>query len=295
MRNSINRLTPLPLVLAVCVVGCTSHYAVPGPAANMAVFGVMSQQERHNATDWHIRGALERKPLAAFPTGLAMARVQGSGFRSYTCDNAYGYGAYSVVTAHDVETKEHIEKLEALPMVSGVARMSRLLLPRKLTSDEQLRRAAACLHADMLLIYTFDTNIYRGDTTSPLDLVTLGLLPNGRVKVTSTVSAALLDTRNGYIYGLAEGTASHRQLANTWTTERAVDQSRLRADREAFEKMLDEFGRTWKGVVETYASTGPRQASQSAAAQRRMIVVQGWNDQPSTTPPGARYRTSTRE
>jgi len=254
----------------------------------MAAFGVMSQQERHNATDWHIRSALDRKPLAAFPTGLAMARVQGSGFSSYACGNAWGYGAYSVVTTHDVETKEHIERLEALPMVSGVAKINRLLLPQKLESDEQLRRAAAGLHADMLLIYTFDTSIYRGDTTSPLDLVTLGFLPHGKVKVTTTVSAALLDTRNGYIYGLAEGTATHRQLANTWTTERAVDQSRLRADREAFEKMLDEFARTWKGVVETYAATGPRRTVRTAATPQRTVII----ERSSNAPPGARYGTT---
>ena len=290
MPTSTTRIIPLLLLAgALAVAGCTSHYAVPGSAANMAAFGVMTEQQRNDATDWHIRGALDRKPLASFPAGLAMARVQGPGFSSYACGNAYGRGAYTVVTAHDVETKEHFEKLEALPMVSGVARMSRLLLPQDLKSDRELRRAAASLHADMLLIYTFDTNIHWGDVGSPLDVVTLGFLPHEKVKVTTTVSAALLDTRNGYIYGLAEGTATHKKFANTWTSEQAVDESRLAADREAFESMLDEFTRTWKGVVETYAATSPRQVVEVVAAPGRAAIV----ERSSTAPLGARYGTAT--
>ena len=288
-------LALLLLPLALGIFGCRSQYVVPGPAADMAAFGVMTEQERTAATDWHIRGALSRQPLAAFPTNLAVVRVQGSGFRSQACGRAYGQGAYSVVTVRDVETDEHFEKLEALPMVSGVATVNRLLLPQELKSDRQLRSAAAALHADMLLVYTFDTNIYWGDLTSPIDVITFGFLPHSKVKVVTTVSAALLDTRNGYVYGLAEGTAEDQKLANTWTSAWAADQSRLKTEREAFAQMLDEFTRTWKGVVETYASTGPRQTVRAAAVvPHRAIVVETQARESSTVPPGARYETTAR-
>ena len=286
-------VTVVLTLLAVCAFGC-STYKVPGLAANMAAFGVMTEQERTAASDWHVRGALERKPLAAFPTGLAMVRVQDSGYQSYACGTAYGQGAYSVVTVRDVETDEHFEKLEALPMVTGVARINRLLLPRRLESDKELRQAAATLHADVLLIYTFDTQISHGDTSSPVDVVTLGFLPHKQVNVVTTVSAALMDTRNGYVYGLADGTAKHRQYANTWTSEKAVDQSRLKTEREAFETMLDEFTRTWKGVVETYAATGPRQTAQAAGTAlvpRRVVVVETQGPAATVTPRGVRYET----
>ena len=295
MFTSTTRCTIAAVLLltALGALGCAS-YATPGPAANMAAFGVMGEQERTAATDWHVRGALERKPLASFPTSLAVVRVQGSGFRSYACGPAYGQGAYSVVTVRDVETDEHFEKLAALPMVSGVARVNRLLLPVNLQSDKELRTAAGALHADMLLIYTFDTDISYGGTSSPLDVVTLGFLPHEQVHVVTTVSAALLDTRNGYIYGLADGAAKHRQYANTWTSSLAVDQSRLKTEREAFETMLDEFTRTWKGVVETYASTGPRQAVQAAAASPQRVIVVETQARGASTP-GARYGTTAGE
>lgn len=63
-------------------------------------------------------------------------------------------------------------------MVDGVSPLNRLLLPQHLNSDRSLRQSAARLHADVLLVYTFDTDIYVGDGTSPTDFMTLGFLPH---------------------------------------------------------------------------------------------------------------------
>ena len=133
--------------------------------------------------------------------------------------------------------------------------LPRLVLPDRLTSDEELRTAAASLRANMLLIYTFDTNIHIGGSGSPIDVITIGFLPNKEARVVTTASAVLMDTRNGYVYGTAEGTGRTTQRANAWTEADAVDQSRRRTEAEAFEDLIDAFGTTWAGVLREYHDT----------------------------------------
>jgi hypothetical protein len=100
----------------------------------------------------------------------------------------------------------------------------------------------------MLLVYTFDTDFFVGDSLFPLTVVTLGLSPNKKVRVNTTASAILVDVRTGYVYGSCEVTARKEALASAWTTTDAVDRSRLKTERQAFEKLLAEFESLWEGV-----------------------------------------------
>jgi hypothetical protein len=77
-------------------------------------------------------------------------------------------------------------------------------------------------------------------------------------RVVTTASAVLLDTRNGYVYGVAEATAREDKLANAWTSDDAIDSARRSAETAAFDKLVDDFARAWKQVVEQYAT--PRAA-----------------------------------
>jgi hypothetical protein len=241
----------LMAMIAFTATGCAS-YTVPGPAARLETFGVVSPADREQLTDYGVRQVLELKPLATFPANLCVARVQGGDYRNYYC-RSYGRGAYSVVTTRDVETDEHYQRLAGMPMVQGVAPMNRLLLPADLRSDRELRQAAARLHAQVLLVYTFDTQFYDENNASPLDVVTLGFGAHKKVRITSTASAALLDVRNGYVYGVAESTARHEQDTRSWNNEAKADESRRRAEAEAFDGLVDELAKTWSGVVRQYA------------------------------------------
>jgi len=252
MSRKTTRSSVVVLVVATMLCAGCANYATPRRAADMSLFGVVTPEQRQHMTDAQIIRVMERQPLAAFPTGIAYVRVQEPGYRSYKTDS-YGGGKYSVVLARTVERDADIERLANLPMVHGLAPMNRLLLPRQFHDDKDLRQAAASLHADMVLIYTFDTAIRMGDNTSPLDVVTLGFLPHKRARVTTTASAVLMDTRNGYVYGVAEASARHEQPANTWTTSDAIDQSRRRTEAEAFERLVVELERTWLGVINEYA------------------------------------------
>lgn len=222
--------------------GCAS-YVTPGGPVNPVSLG-----------DPKIEEAMAREPMAEFPTNIAVVRVQASGYRSHTVES-YGRGRYSVVTTREVETEAHFERLAALPQVRGIASLNRLVIPQTLNSDEDLRRAAAALKTDMLLLYTLDTS-FRVDTTDlgPLSVVTLGLLPNKQARVTCTASAALYDVRTGFIYGLAEATAKESEIASAWTSRNAIDRSRRDAEREAFDLLVGEFEKAWDGIVQEYAT-----------------------------------------
>lgn len=236
----------LLLTLAALFTGCAS-YATPGRPADMALFGA-SENDREQLTDVSIRAKLTRKPLAQFPAAIAVVHVQGSGYRARNA-TTYGHGAYTVVTSRESKTEQHLQRLTQLPLVSAVAPVNRLLLPAHLQSDRELRSAAASLHADITLVYTLDTTFRIGDMDSPVDVITLGFLPSKRAYVTTTASAAFLDTRNGYVYGVAEATATHSQMANNWTSEQAVDQSRQQAESKAMEKLIDEIEKTWSNII----------------------------------------------
>ena len=232
--------------------GCV-EYATPGRAADLRAVGV-TQAIVASGTEAGIEQHLGKKPLAALPTGLAVVRLQAPGYRSATAQG-FGEGRYSVVTTRDVEPEAAVGRLAKMSMVNGVATINRLLLPEKLQSDVELRNAAAQLHADMLLIYTVDTTFQKNDLAEPLTLVTLGLSPNQRATIVSTASAVLMDTRNGYVYGVCEATTRTTKLMGAWGSNDAIDESRLKTEGEAFEKLVGQVEKMWVGVVKEFGAS----------------------------------------
>ena len=167
-----------------------------------------------------------------------------------------------------MEEDEHFERLAGLPGVAGLAPLSRLVLPETLESDYDLRVAAGRLKAPMLLLYTFDTAVDWQDSTSPLDVVTLGFLPHHRVRVHSTVSAVLLDTRSGYLYAAAEADDSVSRLANSWTRGLAADGARRKAEARAFDELVDGIVGGWPELVGRYHGAASAGDAGTVAASR---------------------------
>lgn len=95
--------------------GCASSYAVPGGGADMRLFsgegseelGVAAEEVLRKGGDRQIERIFTRQPLAQLPVHLAVARVQESGYKSYTT-RGYGSGNYSVVTMRDIERDEDL-------------------------------------------------------------------------------------------------------------------------------------------------------------------------------------------
>jgi len=250
--RSVRCIVPWVLVIFLAAqFGCAS-YVTPGRGVSMASL---------TNVDDDIRERLLREPTASFPARMAVVRIQEPGYRSHY-QNSYGSGKYSVLTTRDFETDAHFERLTRQPMIAGVAPLNRLVIPSTLNDDKDLRLAAATVRADLLLVYTLDSvfNVDEYDL-GPLRLITLGTAPTKNARVTCTASAALFDVRTGYVYGLTESTARDDRIASAWTRADALDAARRDAEAAAFEQMLGEFEKMWKGVVEEHAGASARRGT----------------------------------
>jgi hypothetical protein len=146
-----------------------------------------------------------------------------------------------------------METMTTWPSVVGVAPVTRLILPSRLDSVDDLRLAGAKVQADILLIYTIDTSFrIQGKGYGPLTAISLGLIPDRDAFITSTASAILLDVRSGFVYGVAEATAKTAGLASIWTARSTVDQKRLESEAASFNALVGQMTKTWMGVVEQY-------------------------------------------
>ena len=233
-------------VLAVSVLaatGCQTFYRTPGGPAPIGEMTAPSIAEK-----------LRAKPESPIPATLALVRVQGGGYYSSSIAGVRR-GSLSIVSASDLEQPADAERLQRWPDVLAFTRLSAIIVPEPRRSGPDaamiaLREGAATLHADVLALYTIDT-AFRIDDFSPgaLGLVTLGLAPTKSAVVNSTASMAFVDVRTGFVYGTAEASSRDDQLANSWTSEDAVDQCRRRVEREAFSALLSEAERAWQAIA----------------------------------------------
>jgi hypothetical protein len=226
-------------LLTLLLSGCVA-YQTPGAGVSMADL---------SKTDQDIAEVMKREPAALFPAHIAIARVESPSYQTRRAQ-CYGSGRLCVVLTHEVETDTDFERINGLPMVAGAAPIGGILLPSQIESVKDLRLAAANLKADLLLIYSIDTR-FHVDTRDigPLAAISLGFLQNKKARVTATASAALFDVRTGFVYGVAESSATEEQKANVWSTEDAIDASRVRAEKAAFQGLLTDYEKLWQRIV----------------------------------------------
>ncbi len=233
------------VVLFMLLSGCAS-YTTPGRGVNI---------QNLSAADSSIADLLKVQPASPFPARMAIVRVQASGYYSHS-NQCYGEGQFCVVTTRDVESEASVDRLAHLPQIEAVAVMNRLLLPEKLVSTMDLRRVAATLKTDLLLLYTLDTGFNVESTDiGPLQVISLGFLPTENAVVRTTASAVIFDVRTGFIYGVAEATANEEQRASSWSSSDAVDAARKTAEKTAFDKLIPEIEKLWKNILATHAKT----------------------------------------
>lgn len=229
------------LLLLAC--GC-AHYRTPGGGVSIPAI-----------TDSKIAEALAREPAAQFPAHVIVARVQASGYVSSSA-RGYGNGGYTVLTTRDIETDEDWAQLASQPGIAAVGAINRILLPIELRSVQDLREAAAQLHGDIVLLYTVDTAFHtENQLVAPLQLVSLGMFASEKSRITTTCAAAFIDVRTGYVYGVAEGTATDTRRSSPWTTEAAIEAARLKTERGAFASALKEITKTWMSINAEYNRT----------------------------------------
>ena len=232
------------LVIVALLSGCAS-YTTPGGAVAI-----------NDLSTPEINRLMAQEPAANFPASIAVVQIQAPGYRSLDT-TGYGQGRYSVVLDRNEATERALLQLNAMEGVADIGPLNRLLLPTQLDSVEALREAAARLRADMLLLYTFDTNFQVGDRRfRPLNTVALGFLNNKKITVSTTASAVIYDVRTEFIYGLAEATSADESAANVWSNARVVDELRVGTEREALMQLTDEIEKGWSKIYAIHASSG---------------------------------------
>lgn len=260
------------MLLGLCglLAGCAS-YAVPGGKADFSQLG-LTLEAKAALTDHSVQALLDKKPLVTFPATIAVARVQAANYDSYSYHPYAGpyrdpRNTYSVITIPDVEKDADFADIARLPRVAGVAPIKQILLDAQLSTDLELRNAAAKLHANLLLYYTLDTEFHTDSHVEPLGVISLGIFPNKVANVSTTASAVLMDVNNGYIYCVAESTTKNDQLANAWTSDEAIDQVRKHTERQAFVGLLGQIKTQWPTVVANYDHALPPTTAPTAAAK----------------------------
>lgn len=247
------------LVALQMLIGCSSHVVTPS-GADMSRFGMIaSEQERRWQSDRDVADVLDKAPLARFPSTIAIVRVQGAGPHSRSSGVSYGRGAYRVILTPTVETEKHIHAIDELDQVNGAVRLNRLVLGSNLHSDKELRTAAARLHADLTLIYTINTEWTIDDDPKPLDTITFGFARFRNITVTSTATALLLGTHNGYVYATAEVAKDKRYKDNAWNNSEQIEEAQELLEQQAFDGLVQDFVQAWPRVLQQYA---PSQGAQ---------------------------------
>jgi hypothetical protein len=241
------KLTTLLLAIVMAVASsCSPKYVTPGSSVKIS-----------ELAEEDISKLLSNKPASEFPVNIAIARVQHQQYTNYRYkSNLYSQpqGNFSLILTRDAEEDEAFQKLSELSGVKQASPFNRLLLPYSYKSIKDLRLAAAKMKAQMLLVYTFDTEfVIDTKNYGPQNVFSLGYLKNKDVKVVTTASVAIFDVQTEYLYGLAEATANENKRSNAWKKQDEVDNLRIETERKAFNKLMGEIEEMWAGVVKEYS------------------------------------------
>lgn len=236
------------LSIIILSTSCSLKYVTPGSDVKISTLA-----------DEDISKLLSNKPTSDFPVNIAIARIQHPLYTSYSYHRVHGSPNtsdqnFSLILTRDAGEDEGLKKLNEMSGVRQAAPFNRLLLPYNYKSIKDLRLAAAKMKANMLLVYTFDTEFKIGTKNyGAQNIFSLGYLRNKEVKVVTTASMALFDVQTEYLYGLAEATENENKSANAWKKQDEVDNLRLSTERKAFEKLIGEIQIMWPGVVKEYS------------------------------------------
>ena len=93
-----------------------------------------------------------------------------------------------------------------------------------------------------------DSAPVKGVLTLPLSQVK-SLFPILKNPANRTCAVAFIDTRTGYVYGVAESTANEELRSDLWNKEEAIEKARAKAERTAFAQALGDVEKLWAQIA----------------------------------------------
>lgn len=249
---SLRRLAPVVAFSFACFLsGCGTNLGAGYSTPDTHQIALLSDSD--------VADDFSRKPAATFPAHLMVARIAGATEDTYGCHRYYGGYGRSALSLDFSDTPKHVELTEVLAKqsgVSGVCSINPLLLMGTPSGDDALlksiRRAGARVHADIVLVYQLNS-ARESDSSAPiLSLLTLGLAPNYRVESEASVSAILVDVRNGYVYGVWSGADRRNERATGWFAETTAKDSRRASEAAVMDKFISAAPATIKALCDRY-------------------------------------------
>jgi hypothetical protein len=237
--------------------GCMAPYAGTAPA-NLGDLGLVTIRTT-DGMRFQLPERQSAAPALTVPTSIALARVQhdGSWRRADAEPMIVEWRIDPPAAAPDRTSIPSAEQLERLDALDGVNDALTILPAFRHSSESMLvalRRAAVERGAGLLMLYTFETRTESSGGLPPLDLVTLGTLPDVVSEATTSAHAVLIDARTGFIYALAHAEEETWQLASHWTKDSAEEDVLARAERRAFDRLLDDFATAWPAIVRAFGA-----------------------------------------
>lgn len=250
MKKFPLHLLALPLLgLAALFSGCSASvgsYETPA-SVNEALL---------KDTESDIASEFTKKPAAQFPAYIAVARLAGDEVRNahryyYRHDN---YGSEAVDLSDSPKHAMIVETIGKQPDVGGATAINSLLLPKgESNAMKAIRKAAAKIHADMVLVYVVNSGLVDDDYAPFLTFITLGLAPTQDISAKATISGALIDVRTGYVYGVVNANAEDKTWSIGWTSRGIAKDLRLSVEEAVFKKFAETIPTNWKSVSTRYS------------------------------------------
>lgn len=215
-------------ILFVC--GCYESYATP--QAQPASMRLLEDQSKNAAPG---------TPNLQLPATLAIARIQSQYY-----GNTPGF---HIINNRALESKIDMSPIRNQKGIRDMVILNSLLASGELSSSSQLRASAKSLKADVLLVYTIDTQSEYRDNASILSVFSLGMAPTVKMSVTTTITAVLIDTQTGFLYGTFETTSHKEQTAAAMTSNDARGQCQDFTEKDAMTQMINRFPELWNQVL----------------------------------------------
>ncbi|MEM8826249.1 MAG: hypothetical protein AAGD40_04920 [Pseudomonadota bacterium] len=202
-----------------------------------------------------LRAAAAVEPLLRFPARLGVARL----LNGQLSPIPPGEGAHWLALLQ--AEVDYGEFVEISPLAATFAATDiGLVEPGRMDPIQRIRLGAARQHVDAVFVYEVFTKSERKGTpllSNILDATIIGglLVPNRQVGIEAFAQTALIDVRNGYIYGQARGSAD---AAFITTSAGGFDRTRRRAE-DAGELAVAEMSTEIETMLATLARDLPQE------------------------------------
>lgn len=237
-----HRQTPAAIATAIALAATAASLPGCGAASlinhsQAAILGSISGSP--GVTHANHAAAEDPEPAADFPATLAVARVQAPNRQLFRRQSAPPAEALRLASNPEIEQHANIERITQAPAIARVVPVRASLAGRPIADLDDLAAAARTLDADLLLVYTFDTDTRRNTTIPVVGVATLGLFPNVQQIATARVSAVILDTRTGFRYHAFEAFDDAKPAANAWTADEARGDAVIIAEQRALDTLIE--------------------------------------------------------